>query len=122
MKYWRVLNTVILSMLIASLTFGPVFAVTEQRQVQSEDIRYGPSTETWTSTGGREGHYVSYPYAGSTIENAAVIDVRAYGATGDGVTDDTSAIDAAISAASSTQAQTVLFPRGTYKIGPLATI
>src|SRR5512139_4071983 len=98
MKYWRVLNTVVLSMLIASLVFGPVFAVTEQRQIQSEDIRYGPSTDTWTSSGGREGHYVSYPFAGSTVDNAAIIDVRAYGAVGDNTTDDTAAIQAAIDA------------------------
>jgi hypothetical protein len=44
------------------------------------------------------------------------IDVTAYGATGDGITDDIDAIDAAIEAADNTPGSTVYFPAGTYMI------
>jgi hypothetical protein len=46
---------------------------------------------------------------------AAVFDVKAYGATGNGTTDDITAINSAISAAASAGGGTVLFPRGTYR-------
>lgn len=46
------------------------------------------------------------------------IDVRAYGAVGNGVTDDTTAIQNAVSAATN---KTIVFPSGTYKMG-LVTI
>ncbi len=50
------------------------------------------------------------------FSNSALgFDVRAYGATGDGVTDDTAAIEAAITAASS--GDVILFPPGTYVVG-----
>ncbi len=44
------------------------------------------------------------------------VDVRAFGATGDGATDDTSAIQAAIDYADSKGGGTVFFPHGTYII------
>lgn len=44
------------------------------------------------------------------------IDVRWFGATGDGTTDDTDAINNAISAASAAGGGTVYFPAGTYKV------
>lgn len=44
------------------------------------------------------------------------VDVRAYGATGDGVTDDTSAITSAIAAAANS---VLLFPDGTYEVNGL---
>lgn len=43
-------------------------------------------------------------------------DVRAYGATGDGVTDDISAIQEAVDAAEAVGGGTVYFPDGTYRI------
>lgn len=43
-------------------------------------------------------------------------DVTSYGATGDGTTDDTAAIQAAIDATSATIGGVVFFPQGTYKI------
>src|SRR2546427_8658703 len=49
----------------------------------------------------------------STRMDRLVLDVRSYGATGDGVTDDTVAIQAAITAAVSTKG-IVYFPQGTY--------
>jgi polygalacturonase len=46
---------------------------------------------------------------------AATFNVRSYGATGDGSTDDTPAINAAITAANSAGGGTVQFPSGNYK-------
>lgn len=45
-----------------------------------------------------------------------VLNVRDYGAAGDGTTDDTAAIQAALDAASTRGISTVLFPSGVYKI------
>lgn len=47
---------------------------------------------------------------------SGVISVLDYGATGDGVTDDTAAINAALTAAAAFGVRTVLFPDGTYMI------
>ncbi|NQU41016.1 MAG: hypothetical protein HQ523_13780 [Lentisphaerae bacterium] len=44
------------------------------------------------------------------------IDVTAYGATGDGITDDYAAIDAAIHAAKGIPGSTLIFPQGTYLV------
>lgn len=46
----------------------------------------------------------------------AVIDVRSYGATGDGVTDDHAAVLAAVHAAAATGGGTVFFPAGDYAL------
>lgn len=53
------------------------------------------------------------PAAGTT---APFYNVADYGATGDGTTDDTSAIEDAIAAADATNGGTIYFPPGTYKI------
>jgi hypothetical protein len=50
-----------------------------------------------------------------TAAYAATFDVRSYGATGDGSTNDTAAINAAINAASNAGGGTVQFPAGNYK-------
>src|SRR3989344_4600844 len=47
---------------------------------------------------------------------AATFNVKAYGATGDGATNDTAAIQAAIDAASAAPGGVVYFPAGTYAI------
>ena len=54
---------------------------------------------------------------GDIITKGPWVDVRAYGATGDGVTDDTAAINLAISAANSSK-NPLFFPRGDYLITP----
>jgi len=48
------------------------------------------------------------------ITKGPVVDVRAFGAKGDGVTDDTTSIQAAIN-----EGGTILLPMGTYVVGPL---
>lgn len=54
-------------------------------------------------------------------QGGAVFNVKAYGAKGDGATDDTSAVQAAISACASAGGGTVVLPSGTYAVntGPL---
>ena len=52
----------------------------------------------------------------------AVINVLDYGAVGDGVVDDTAAIQAAITAAMVGTANNVFFPSGTYKVSATLTI
>lgn len=66
-------------------------------------------------------HAVTYtsPHQGTVLIDDAVmkgpwIDVRAYGAVGDGVTDDLSAINSAMVAASTAGGGIVFFPPGTY--------
>jgi len=56
---------------------------------------------------------------GSLESSGGVLDVRAFGAVGDGVTDDTAAIDAADAAAS---ASGILVPPGTYALASNLTI
>ncbi len=48
-----------------------------------------------------------------------LFDVTRYGATGDGVTDDTKSVAAAIEACASSGGGTVYFPAGTYATGPI---
>ena len=42
--------------------------------------------------------------------------MKTYGATGNGITDDTAAIESAMTAAAGTQYSTIYFPAGTYEI------
>lgn len=57
--------------------------------------------------------------AGTLLDKGSVVfNVKAYGATGDGTTDDTTNVRAALSAAISAGGGIVYFPAGTYKITP----
>ncbi|RCW77975.1 right-handed parallel beta-helix repeat-containing protein [Phyllobacterium bourgognense] len=50
-------------------------------------------------------------------QDQKMIDVRSFGAKGDGAADDTAAIEAALTAAASVAPATIYFPAGTYLIG-----
>jgi hypothetical protein len=55
--------------------------------------------------------------AGKLLDKGEIVfDVKAYGATGDGTTDDTAAIQSAVDAAHTAGGGTVWFPAGTYKL------
>ena len=58
-------------------------------------------------------------YAEDIISNGPEIDVRIYGATGNGVTDDTADIQAAINMVNATGGGTVVFPAGRYVVSAL---
>lgn len=60
----------------------------------------------------------------SELLNAAAINVKdsAYGATGDGTTDDTAAIQAALDAASAAGGGRVMLPPGTYLVSSMLTV
>ena len=79
--------------------------------------RYLDADGTWTVVNGTD---VSFTQSGAgattrnvTIKNRERISVKDFGATGDGTTDDTAAINAAITAAAG---KTLYVPTGTYKI------
>lgn len=55
-------------------------------------------------------------FGGGTLRPTGWYDVRAYGAVGDGVTDDSSAFNSAVQAAISAGGGTVVVPRGTYVV------
>lgn len=82
----------------------------------------GVTGTTWTVTRGAESTaaashnnnaVVTNVLTKGSLLNAHHFDVRAYGAAGDGVADDTSAIQSAINAAGAGE---VFFPNGTYRI------
>ncbi len=53
-------------------------------------------------------------FAPTPAEAAQTFNVKKFGATGNGVTDDTSALQAAFAAANAAQGSTILFPQGNY--------
>lgn len=91
-----------------------------------------PSSTTLTVTRGRDGTTGQAHAVGSSVDHMVIaadlnelsahmandwINVRDYGATGDGTTDDAAAIQAALDAASSTYAGSTLYiPPGTYLV------
>ena len=58
-------------------------------------------------------------YAAAVPRGGQVVDVLDHGAVGDGLVDDTAAIQAALAAAVATGVRVVLLPRGTYKVTPV---
>jgi len=80
------------------------------------DDNYGtlqPSDTSWT------GRWKLMPY-GTASGTGDFFNVKSFGATGDGTTDDSAAISAAIDAANGVGGGTVYFPYGTYRL--LSTI
>jgi Pectate lyase superfamily protein len=79
--------------------------------------------ETVTTIDTELGTAPSGPYADVAARlNAPAFDVKVYGAAGDGTTNDVAAIQAAINAASTTGAGTVLLPPGTFAIASSITL
>src|SRR6266511_3262359 len=74
----------------------------------------GRSPQTQTMAQGKLGAVSD----AAAAQKGAVLNVRDYGAKGDGVSDDTAAVQAAVNAA--TNGATVMFPRGIYLVSNLA--
>jgi hypothetical protein len=91
-------------------------------------VTAGASTTTWTVTRGVEGTVAAGHTSGSAVTHvltaasllgaSGVLDVRTVGATGDGATDDTAALQAAFSALAplATGVVGLYFPPGTYLV------
>lgn len=90
----------------------------EVRKLGSNDLEWGFGTTT--SPAGKVVTKIPPPFAGyGSSDNAAMVDVRAFGAVGDGTTDDTAAIQAAIdniTAGVVGDVGTLLMAPGRYKI------
>jgi len=74
---------------------------------------------TYTGTDGTDGQVLMTDGAGNAsfedMPSSTYLDVKDFGATGDGSTDDTTAIQNAINHASNNEIQTIFFPDGHYK-------
>ena len=116
----------IYALLVTSLVFGA-----DLRKLGSNDLEWG--TGTTTSAGGKvvtkiNAGILPIPQGDNTLTVGDVLtdvfNVKAYGAVGDGVADDTAAIQAAIDAAKPyceddtdyRKGAVVFFPRGNYKV------
>lgn len=94
-------------------------------------VTAGGGTTSMTATRAQEGTPIASHSTGAAVYqiltavgllNKDNFDVRSYSAKGDGVTDDSTAVQAAITAAASAGGGTVWFPIGTYLIGTTLTI
>jgi len=78
---------------------------------------------TYTGTDGTDGQVLMTDGAGNAtfedMPSSTYLDVKDFGATGDGTTDDTTAIQNAINHASTRNIQTIFFPDGHYKYSVL---
>lgn len=85
-----------------------------------------PTSLPESISGGQAGHLAHSATAYTAINaltahaTSLPLNVRVFGATGDGTTDDAAAIQSAIDSAST--GRTVFFPPGTYKLGSLVTL
>lgn len=87
------------------------------------------TTAQTLSSGVTDASLVTYdpPFTGSVPTNveeklSEIVSVKDFGAAGDGVTDDTAAIQAAINAVGTNLGGTITFPSGTFKISATLTI
>ncbi len=83
------------------------------------------SRRPWETNGANLSYTAGNITVGDIITRRPQVDVRAYGATGDGITDDTDAIQAAIDSLGDTNSMrggAVFFPPGTYQISCTLTI
>lgn len=79
---------------------------------------YTPNLNLWKGARGDANWDVALNANATAIDLVSFASVRAFGATGDGITDDTAAIQAAINAAGGT----VYFPSGIYAISATLTL
>jgi parallel beta-helix repeat protein len=76
-------------------------------------------TESLTATGPSAGSVATVPIAAeTTTANGGQVNVKEYGAVGDGVTDDTAAFDTALKSLADAGGGTCLVSKGTYLISP----
>lgn len=75
--------------------------------------------QVWTAKAAEARAAVETP---DHLGDLGIVNVRVYGAVGDGVTDDTAAIQAAIDNALSTTGRVVFFPAGTFRITSSITL
>ena len=102
-----------LSLTIAIMFLAAICSAGEFRKWGVEDIEWG--TGTWTTAGGVTSTKVPIAQP-SGNKFLGVYDVTAFGATGDGTTDDTTSIQTAIDNAEADGYGLVTFPPGIYKI------
>jgi hypothetical protein len=103
----RLFYSLIIGALVSTLALGA-----EVRKLGIDDLEWGIGSTTSPA-----GKVVRKIPIGIPDDNTfmGMVDVRAYGATGDGVTDDSAAIQAAIDVATAT-GKVVYLPAGRYKI------
>lgn len=97
---------------------------------ESKPLTLAALLDLWVTNAGAKDFKVDIGGVATTLQEAfsvvgaAFINVKseAYGAVGDGTTNDTAAIQAALDAASAASGGTVFFPKGTYKTTAALTV